>query len=123
VRPHRLLHLHARCLTPAAAAQNHGGRIEVKVPRAGYILVEPHSLEEGRLRACWQAPDRPERYFVPHRWVEACESAGQLLKQIFVKDGQPLRVYVHPSIANVNVRNTLYTRIVVRPAVETIVGR
>ena len=90
-----------------------GGRVEAKVPRAGYILVNPGTTEEERLRLCWAVRDRPERYFVPYTYVEACKMAGMLLKQIFVEDGQPIRFHIDPSIANVNVRSTLCARIMV----------
>ena len=36
-----------------------------------------------------------------------------LLKQIFVHEGQPIRMHIDSSIANVNVRATLSTRIMV----------
>ena len=36
-----------------------------------------------------------------------------LLKQIFVQDGQPIRMHIDSSIANVNVRAALATRIMV----------
>ncbi|EAU92871.2 hypothetical protein CC1G_03658 [Coprinopsis cinerea okayama7 len=90
-----------------------GGRVETKVPRAGYILVNPGSQEENRLRQCWTAKDRPERYFVPYTYVEACKVAGTLLKQIFIEDGVPLQMHIHPSIANPNARSALSLRIMV----------
>ena len=90
-----------------------GGRVEAKVPRAGYILVQPGTAEEERLRLCWASPDRPERYFVPYTFVEACKIHGMLLKQIFIHDGQPIRMHIDSSIANVNVRATLSARIMV----------
>ncbi|KAI0963431.1 hypothetical protein AcW1_000512 [Taiwanofungus camphoratus] len=88
-----------------------GGRVEAKVPRAGYILVQPGTAEEERLRLCWSTADRPERYFVPYTYVEACKIHGMLLKQIFVQNGQPIRMHIDSSIANVNVRATISTRI------------
>ncbi|KAI0079610.1 hypothetical protein K474DRAFT_1591692 [Panus rudis PR-1116 ss-1] len=88
-----------------------GGRVETKVPRAGYILVQPGTLEADRLRMCWSTPDRPERYFVPYTYVEACKVSGMLLKQIFIHNGQPIRMHIDSSIANVNVRATLSARI------------
>lgn len=94
-----------------------GGRVESKVPRAGYVLVQPGTSEEERLRLCWASPDRPERYFVPYTYVEACKIHGMLLKQIFVHDGQPIRMHIDSSIANVNVRATLSTRIMVSPSI------
>lgn len=87
--------------------------MESKVPRAGYVLVQPGTSEEERLRLCWASPDRPERYFVPYTYVEACKIHGMLLKQIFVHDGQPIRMHIDSSIANVNVRATLSARIMV----------
>ncbi|KAK2461798.1 hypothetical protein APHAL10511_006261 [Amanita phalloides] len=88
-----------------------GGRVEVKVPRQGYILVQPGTPEEERLRLCWTSPDRPERHFVPYTYVDACKIAGMLLKQIFVENGIPIKMHIHPSIANVNARNALSHRI------------
>ena len=90
-----------------------GGRVESKVPRAGFILVQSGTPEEERLRLCWTAPDRPERYFVPYTYVEACKISGMLLKQIFTHEGQPIRMHIDSSIANVNVRAALSTRIMV----------
>ncbi|KAG6911844.1 hypothetical protein DXG01_000091 [Tephrocybe rancida] len=88
-----------------------GGRVEAKVPRQGYILVQPGTAEEERLRLCWSSPDRPERHFVPYTYVEACKIAGMLLKQIFVENGAPIGMHIHSSIANVNARTALSQRI------------
>ena len=90
-----------------------GGRVESKVPRAGYILVQPGTAEEERLRLCWATRDRPDRFFVPYTYVDACKISGMLLKQIFLEDGQPIRMHIDSSIANVNVRTTLSARIMV----------
>ncbi|KAJ7042433.1 hypothetical protein C8F04DRAFT_1030050 [Mycena alexandri] len=89
-----------------------GGRVETKVPRVGYILVQNGTAEEGRLRQCWMSADRPDRYFVPYTYVEACKIAGMLLKQIFVENGEPIIMHIHPSIANVNARSALSQRII-----------
>jgi hypothetical protein len=94
--------------------QSLGGRVETKVPRQGYLLVQPGTAEEERLRMCWMAADRPERHFVPYTYVEACKIAGMQLKQIFVEHGMPIKMHIHPSIANVNARATLSQRIMVR---------
>ncbi|KAH8100632.1 hypothetical protein BXZ70DRAFT_165025 [Cristinia sonorae] len=88
-----------------------GGRVESKVPRAGYVLVQPGTTEEERLRLCWATRDRPDRYFVPYTYVDACKISGMLLKQIFLEDGQPIRMHIDSSIANVNVRSILSARI------------
>ncbi|KAI8995528.1 hypothetical protein BD414DRAFT_479793 [Trametes punicea] len=88
-----------------------GGRVETKVPRAGFILVQPGTAEEERLRLCWSTPDRPERYIVPYTYVEACKVSGMLLKQIFRHEGQPIRMHIDSSIANINVRAALSARI------------
>lgn len=64
---------------------------------------------------CWLSPDRPERFFVPHTYVEACRTSGMLLKQLFIIDGQPIRMHIDSSIANVNVRATMSSRILVCP--------
>lgn len=88
-----------------------GGRVETKVPRQGYVLVQPGTAEAERLRLCWTSPDRPERHFVPYTYVEACKIAGMLLKQIFVDNGAPIKMHIHHSIANVNARAALSQRI------------
>ncbi|KDR85148.1 hypothetical protein GALMADRAFT_233800 [Galerina marginata CBS 339.88] len=88
-----------------------GGRVEAKVPRQGYILVQPGTAEEERLRLCWTSADRPERHFVPYSYVEACKIAGMLLKQIFTENGTPIQMHIHPSIANINARSALGSRI------------
>ena len=90
-----------------------GGRVEPKVPRAGFVLVQPGTAEEERLRLCWSTPERPERYFVPYTYIESCKISGMLLKQIFIHEGKPIRMHIDSSIANVNVRATLAQRIMV----------
>jgi hypothetical protein len=45
--------------------------------------------------------------------VEACKIAGMLLKQIFVHEGESIKMHIHPSIANVNARAALSQRIMV----------
>ena len=101
-------------LTNATHFQSLGGRVESKVPRQGYILVQHGTPEEERLRICWKSPDRPERIFVPYSFVEACKIAGMLLKQIFLENGEPIKMHIHPSIANPNARNALSQRIMVK---------
>ncbi|KAF9452620.1 hypothetical protein P691DRAFT_825759 [Macrolepiota fuliginosa MF-IS2] len=88
-----------------------GGRVEVKVPRQGFILVQPRTSEEERLRQCWRSTDRPERFIVPYTYVEACKIAGMQLKQIFMERGEPIPMHIHPSIANPNARSALASRI------------
>ncbi|KAF8912817.1 hypothetical protein CPB84DRAFT_466280 [Gymnopilus junonius] len=88
-----------------------GGRVEAKVPRQGYILVQPGTAEEERLRLCWTSSDRPDRHFVPYTYVEACRIAGMQLKQIFTEKGAPIPMHIHPSIANINARSALSSRI------------
>ncbi|KII93243.1 hypothetical protein PLICRDRAFT_384450 [Plicaturopsis crispa FD-325 SS-3] len=88
-----------------------GGRVETKVPRQGYILVQQGTPEEERLRLCWASVERPERHFVPYTYVEACKIAGMVLKQIFLHNGEPMKMHIHPSIANVNARVALTQRI------------
>ncbi|KAK7064384.1 hypothetical protein R3P38DRAFT_3383000 [Favolaschia claudopus] len=88
-----------------------GGRVETKVPRQGYILVQNGTAEESRLRLCWTSAERPDRYFVPYTYVEACKIAGMLLKQIFIENGAPITMHIHPSIANPNARSALSQRI------------
>ncbi|KAF8078461.1 hypothetical protein FPV67DRAFT_55994 [Lyophyllum atratum] len=88
-----------------------GGRVEAKVPRQGYILVQAGTAEEERLRLCWTSSDRPDRHFVPYSYIDACKIAGMLLKQIFVEDGAPIGMHIHSSIANVNARTALSQRI------------
>ncbi|KAJ7071211.1 hypothetical protein C8F01DRAFT_1109551 [Mycena amicta] len=88
-----------------------GGRVEAKVPRQGYILIQPNTPEEERLRLCWTSADRPERYFVPYTFIEACKIGNMLLKQIFIENGAPITMHIHPSIANINARTALSQRI------------
>ncbi|KAJ3567364.1 hypothetical protein NP233_g6408 [Leucocoprinus birnbaumii] len=89
-----------------------GGRVEIKVPRQGFILVQPRSSEEERLRQCWLTPDRPNRFVVPYTYVEACKISGIMLKQIFLEhDNKPIRMHIHASIANPNARSLLRSRI------------
>lgn len=90
-----------------------GGRVESKVPRAGFVLVQPGTTEEERLRLCWASRDRPDRFFVPYTYVDACKISQMFLKQVFLEDGQPIRMHIDSSIANVNVRATLSARIMV----------
>jgi hypothetical protein len=110
------------CGTPAqlrhglTGGQDLGGQITAAVPRAGYVLIDPGTKEGERLRACWTDKTRPDRYFVPFTWVDACRAHKLELRQIFVKEGQPLKVCIHPSISNPNVREALKLRIVVRPS-------
>lgn len=90
-----------------------GGKVETKVPRAGYVLVQPGTPEEQRLRMCWASPDRPERFFVPYTFVDACKLQNMLIKQIFLLNGKPMGIHIHQSIANMNVRAALTQRILV----------
>ncbi|KAK7694539.1 hypothetical protein QCA50_001725 [Cerrena zonata] len=96
-------------LCEAIAAE--GGRVEGKVPRAGYILIQHGTPEAGRLQMCWQVQDRPERFFVPYTWVNACKTHNLLLKQIFISNGEPIRMHIDSSIANINARALLSNRI------------
>lgn len=109
----RTAHSGTRISSSLIVIQTLGGRVEGKVPRAGYVLIQPGTAEEERLRTCWSSADRPERHFVPYTFVEACKIAGMLLKQIFVEEGQPIRMHIDSSIANVNVRVMLAQRITV----------
>ncbi|KAI0068267.1 hypothetical protein BV25DRAFT_1875623 [Artomyces pyxidatus] len=88
-----------------------GGRVESKVPRTGFILIQAGTAEAERLRLCWNSVERPERHFVPYTYVEACKIAGMLLKQIFVENGEPIKFHIDSSIANVNARHALSARI------------
>jgi hypothetical protein len=94
--------------------QSLGGRVEVKVPRQGFILVQPQTAEQERLRQCWMSVDRPERFMVPYTYVEACKIAGMPLRQIFLENGLPIPMHIHPSIANPNARSALASRILAR---------
>ncbi|CAK5280146.1 unnamed protein product [Mycena citricolor] len=91
--------------------QSLGGRVESKVPLHGFLLVQPGSPEGGRLYACWKSADRPERYFVPYTYVDACKVANVRLKQIFIENGEAIQMHIHASIANLNVRSALSQRI------------
>lgn len=91
------------------------GRIEPKMPIKGYVLVKPDTREAVRLYTCWAAPHRPERHFVPYTWVDACREAGMILRPIFVQNGQPVKMHIHSSIANLNSRETIAKRVLVGP--------
>ncbi|KAI0307973.1 hypothetical protein B0F90DRAFT_1807310 [Multifurca ochricompacta] len=88
-----------------------GGRVESKVPRQGFVLIQPNTNEAERLKLCWDSPDRPDRHFVPYTYVEACKIAGILLKQIFVENGEAIKFHIDSSIANINARAALSARI------------
>ena len=85
-----------------------------KVPIRGYIVIQPDTEEAERLQLEWRDPERPQRYFVPCSWVQACREHGRLLAQIFVKDAYPVGIYIHKTIANVVVRKELADKISVR---------
>jgi hypothetical protein len=93
--------------------QSLGGRVEAKVPRQGFVLIQPNTNEAERLKLCWDNPDRPDRRFVPYTYVEACKIAGMLLKQIFVENGEAIKFHIDSSIANINARAALSARIMV----------
>ncbi|KAH9982649.1 hypothetical protein BGW80DRAFT_1471407 [Lactifluus volemus] len=88
-----------------------GGRVEAKVPRQGFVLIQPNTNEAERLKLCWDSPDRPDRHFVPYTYVEACKISGMLLKQIFVENGEAIKFHIDSSIANINARAALSARI------------
>ncbi|THH20002.1 hypothetical protein EW146_g1267 [Bondarzewia mesenterica] len=88
-----------------------GGRVESKIPRQGFILIQPGTTDAERLRGCWRSVERPDRHFVPYSYVEACKIAGMLLKQIFVENGEPIKFHIDSSIANVNARAALSARV------------
>ncbi|KAL1741483.1 hypothetical protein HDZ31DRAFT_84797 [Schizophyllum fasciatum] len=85
--------------------------VHAKVPIAGYILTAPGTPEEQRLRYCWRQPDRPERFFVPYTFVDACKTARKLIPQLFIEQGEPMQFHLHPSILNVNMRQVIAERI------------
>ncbi|TRM65764.1 hypothetical protein BD626DRAFT_627782 [Schizophyllum amplum] len=88
-----------------------GGRVHSKVPIAGYVLTAPGTEEDQRLRYCWKRPERPERYFVPHTFVDACKTANKLVPQLFLEQGEPMPFHLHSSILNVNMREVIAERI------------
>ncbi|VDB99720.1 unnamed protein product [Peniophora sp. CBMAI 1063] len=89
-----------------------GGRVEDKIPRAGFVLINPGTEEANRLRDCWNKPDeRPERFFVPFTYIQACRAEGRLLRQIFLVAHRPLKFFVHPDIANVHTRDIIRSQI------------
>jgi len=93
------------------AIQAEDGIVDAKVPIKGYILIQPGTAEGERLQACWANADRPERYFVPYTWIDASREAGKMIPQIFVKDGAPIKMRIHSSIANLNSREVIATQI------------
>jgi len=102
-------------LTLTQREQRLGGRVEDKIPRAGYVLIQPDTPEGHRLKSCWLTSDRPERFVVPYTFVEICESKGILLKQIFIHEDRPMGIHIHRTIANVIVRGNIAAIIAVRP--------
>lgn len=89
-----------------------GGKVLEKVPNRGYILTDPHTEEEERLRRCWIAfKDRPERFLVPFTWVEACRVRGAIIPMLFAGSEDMMKIWIHPDISNVNVRKALSARI------------
>lgn len=100
--------------TLAATIASLGGQIVPKVPIEGYILTQSDTEEEARLKNCWLVDNRPERYFVPYTYVDACRMAQSRIPQIFIQNSKPMRLHIHPSIASVNARQALATRITVR---------
>ncbi|KAI4294478.1 hypothetical protein K525DRAFT_290767 [Schizophyllum commune Loenen D] len=88
-----------------------GGRVHTKVPISGYVLTAPGTPEEQRLRYCWKQPDRPERFFVPHTYVDACKTSRKLIPQLFIEQGEPMQFHLHSSILNVNMREVISERI------------
>jgi hypothetical protein len=46
-----------------------------------------------------------------------------LLKQIFLRDGEPIKMHIHPSIANVNARAALAQRIMVCSLISVTLNR
>jgi hypothetical protein len=103
----------ARSISGFTGGQDLGGRVTAAMPLAGYILIDRDTDEGERLRATWTDKTRPDRYFVPLTWVDACRAHKLELRQIFVKEGQPLKIYIHPSVANENVVEAFELRIVV----------
>ncbi|KAH8835209.1 hypothetical protein DL96DRAFT_1666083 [Flagelloscypha sp. PMI_526] len=92
---------------------SHGGTVLSKVPNRGYILTDPNTDEEDRLRLCWMINrgERPERFLVPYTFVDACKAKGEMIPMLFGNEGVMLKFWIHPGIANVNARVALSTRI------------
>ncbi|KZV71277.1 hypothetical protein PENSPDRAFT_650757 [Peniophora sp. CONT] len=90
-----------------------GGRVEDKIPRSGFVLIAPGSEEGNRLIECWNKPEeRPDRFFVPFTYVQACRAEGRLLRQIFLVAHRRLKFYIHPDIANVHTRDIIRSQII-----------
>lgn len=91
-----------------------GGRVEDKIPIKGYMLGDLGTSEADRLKSLWtNKADRPERFLVPFKWVDACRTAGRLLIQLFREDNDAINIHIHESIANPVYRQDLHDRIVV----------
>jgi hypothetical protein len=91
-----------------------GGKVVSSIPIQGYVLIKVGTPEGDRLVHCWTTPDRPTRYFVPYTFVDACKVTGKLVKPVFTQHGMPLKIHIHPSIANDQIKESLATRIMVR---------
>ncbi|KAK1223818.1 hypothetical protein PQX77_013342 [Marasmius sp. AFHP31] len=92
----------------------HGGEvIGGSVPPSGSIvLIELGKPDAERLLRERTRPD-VRLHVVPYTYVEACQTAGALLKQIFVEEPgfQPMSIHIHESIQNPKFRDEITSRI------------
>jgi hypothetical protein len=93
--------------------QELGGLITLKVPRAGFVLLDPGSAEATRLQECWRSEERLDRHFVPYTFVDACQASKAVIPQIFLKGSKPVCFHIHSSISRSALRETISQRIAV----------
>ncbi|KAG7099369.1 hypothetical protein E1B28_001225 [Marasmius oreades] len=94
---------------PALGGEVVGGTIP---PSGSIVLIELGKPDAERLLREHTRPDL-RLHVVPYTYVEACRSAGGLLKQIFVEEpgSQPMAIHLHESLANLKFRDEMSLRI------------
>ncbi|KIJ45600.1 hypothetical protein M422DRAFT_29722 [Sphaerobolus stellatus SS14] len=85
----------------------HGGTTMAKVPRQGFVLVDPESAEGIRLIQCWDTEDHPKRSFVPCIFVQASIDAGKLIPQVFRRQGTRIKIHIHESVKDTGTIRTI----------------
>ncbi|KDQ18710.1 hypothetical protein BOTBODRAFT_29087 [Botryobasidium botryosum FD-172 SS1] len=84
----------------------HGGTVFPKIPKTGYVLVDPDSAKGQSLKEKWVSDTHPSRHVVCYSFVRTSIHRGRLLeahelqhaRSIFFRNGKPLVVYPHESL-------------------------
>ncbi|KAF9270375.1 hypothetical protein L218DRAFT_31043 [Marasmius fiardii PR-910] len=94
---------------PVLGGEVVGGTIP---PSGSIVLIELGKPDAERLLGERTRPDL-RLHVVPYTYIEACRSAGALLKQIFVEEpgSQPMAIHLHESLANPKFRDEMCLRI------------